>query len=865
MSDDPKAKAEGKLTLKGLSYGFLNDVSDTSLGGAVDPQRSTGLDFLRATVSTEYKRSALATVSTFKGAVLASTEKQVGASRSTEDVLAGYAKQNIVEKTGDWISSFFGDKKVIAYKVYIPEIECRPAPRSFEDPIISTYYDVYVDKGMLDAETTIEIGSIVTVRFDNINNFSTARIIGVSKDKFEFEGFEGASLESSHRSGRSGGGGGRGGRHTAAGGNKFEKAYNQTARLKCKAEPHPREVAIAKKYGLEVAIVQAIGQVESGGRDDAIRFEPHLFHRKAPQFKDQVPFTKPPDLVFSTTESETNEAAFDHAFSLDKMAAIKSVSWGRYQVLGGKLLILFGTPDKGVAGYKADPFNTSFELLDTWFSTGNGPKAVAAAKVKDFITFANYYNGETRRFTYGGAIAREYNAVTCGEYTPPTFGPDPALAEGCSGEGAVIYLADSQHEGGTTFGGLLRAELKSQGVPLVINMAKSGRGLVAGAGKGFLKLKLKKKLKSKLSAAKPKYAIVGVGGNDAGMADWTAEKWKKKAEEFIQILKDGGVEEIIWFGVTKPMVPDTPHLTKNNGYGSVGIAPGPKAQERRDTMRSIQKEVLASFPEVTYIDSMQYTQNLHTRDGVHYDGAEYKTWFDAAMAGDLKAPLAAMIKKIKDGCAEYEAEKAAELEASLPPATDEEVPSERGILPNGSPQADYPGGSPPYILPLNISRMQSDRMYLNNTVNPVNGKQERHHAVDHGAATGTPILAIADGVVTFTKSGSEEAGNYIVTQHTDVINGGDLWVRQLHMVEPTTLKKGDQVSRGQVIGYVGTTGRSTGPHVHFEIGKTGPTTTKWRAVGNKINPIGYYPDGWFVTHAGKAYIFPDRMKSTPSV
>jgi murein DD-endopeptidase MepM/ murein hydrolase activator NlpD len=204
----------------------------------------------------------------------------------------------------------------------------------------------------------------------------------------------------------------------------------------------------------------------------------------------------------------------------------------------------------------------------------------------------------------------------------------------------------------------------------------------------------------------------------------------------------------------------------------------------------------------------------------------------------------------------------------LPPATDKQVPSARGILPNGSPQGAYSGdsgGSPPYILPLAVARMQSNRMYLNNTKNPVTGKAERHQAVDHGAASGTPILAIADGVVTFTKSGSEEAGNYIVTQHTDVINGGDLWVRQLHMVKPTTLRRGDRVSRGQVIGYVGSTGRSTGPHVHFEIGKTGPTTAKWRSVGNKINPIGYYPDNWFVTHDGKAYIFPDRMGGTPSV
>jgi murein DD-endopeptidase MepM/ murein hydrolase activator NlpD len=206
--------------------------------------------------------------------------------------------------------------------------------------------------------------------------------------------------------------------------------------------------------------------------------------------------------------------------------------------------------------------------------------------------------------------------------------------------------------------------------------------------------------------------------------------------------------------------------------------------------------------------------------------------------------------------------------APLPPPTDEEVPSERGLLPNGSPQASYPGGSPPYMLPINASRMKSDRMYLNNTINPVTGQRQKHHAVDHGARQGTPILAIADGEVTYTRAHSAEGGNYIVMRHADVINGGNIWVRQLHMSRPTTLRVGDQVTKGQIIGYVGSTGRSTGPHIHFEIGKTYPGTfgghRSKSVIDHKINPIGYYPRGWFVTKSGKAYTFPDQMRSTPN-
>jgi len=355
-----------------------------------------------------------------------------------------------------------------------------------------------------------------------------------------------------------------------------------------------------------------------------------------------------------------------------------------------------GPPKKGVNEYKADPEATSFKLLEMWLKTDNGPKALAAAKEKDFVTFARYYNGPSQKFKYGGAIAREYNAITCGEYVPPVFGTDPALASGCGGEGAVIYLADSQHAADYSFGGLLRKELKSQGVPLVKDMSLTGRGLVAGGGKGFLKVKLKKELKSQLSSIKPKYAIVGLGGNDAGMVGvppgWTAESWKKKAEKFIQILKDGGVEEIIWIGVTKPMLPDTPHL-KNNGWG--GLGGNVQKQKKRDTMRNVQKEVLASFPEVTYIDSMQYTQNLHTYDGVHYKPSEYKTWFDAAMAGDLKAPLAAMIKKIKDGCAEYEKNTA----TAAPFSVDSKCYDDTQDIPNKSQHASILADVHPDFLP----------------------------------------------------------------------------------------------------------------------------------------------------------------------
>lgn len=83
-------------------------------------------------------------------------------------------------------------------------------------------------------------------------------------------------------------------------------------------------------------------------------------------------------------------------------------------------------------------------------------------------------------------------------------------------------------------------------------------------------------------------------------------------------------------------------------------------------------------------------------------------------------------------------------------------------------------------------------------------------AVDFPVATGTPIYAAADGVV--EDSGWIGAGgNMVSIRHAD----GNL-TGYAHMVELPIVKKGDQVKAGQVIGFVGSTGRSTGSHLHFE-------------------------------------------------
>ena len=105
---------------------------------------------------------------------------------------------------------------------------------------------------------------------------------------------------------------------------------------------------------------------------------------------------------------------------------------------------------------------------------------------------------------------------------------------------------------------------------------------------------------------------------------------------------------------------------------------------------------------------------------------------------------------------------------------------------------------------------------------PVTGKMSGHRGMDIAAPAGTPLRATLPGVVDRVSANEHnDGGNYIVVDHSD---GSER--KYLHMQGPTALQPGDQVSVGQELGKVGSTGRSTGPHLHYEI---------WRD-GKPVNP-----------------------------
>ena len=122
--------------------------------------------------------------------------------------------------------------------------------------------------------------------------------------------------------------------------------------------------------------------------------------------------------------------------------------------------------------------------------------------------------------------------------------------------------------------------------------------------------------------------------------------------------------------------------------------------------------------------------------------------------------------------------------------------------------------------PLNFTRISS--RYTMKRFHPVQKRWKAHLGTDYAAPTGTPIYTVGDGVV--VEAGRNAGnGNYVKVKHNDTYT-----TQYLHMSKIASgMRKGSRVRQGQVIGYVGSTGLATGPHLCFRFWKN----------GNQIDPF----------------------------
>ena len=133
--------------------------------------------------------------------------------------------------------------------------------------------------------------------------------------------------------------------------------------------------------------------------------------------------------------------------------------------------------------------------------------------------------------------------------------------------------------------------------------------------------------------------------------------------------------------------------------------------------------------------------------------------------------------------------------------------------------APIPSISVPSRSPLDQAMLTSD---YGMRTHPVLGGRRSHKGIDLAQPTGTPVYATADGIVSKAERFSSY-GNYIQIEH-----GGEMETRYAHL-SGYNVTAGQRVRKGDLIGFVGSTGRSTGPHLHYEV----------RISGQPVDPRPY--------------------------
>ena len=132
--------------------------------------------------------------------------------------------------------------------------------------------------------------------------------------------------------------------------------------------------------------------------------------------------------------------------------------------------------------------------------------------------------------------------------------------------------------------------------------------------------------------------------------------------------------------------------------------------------------------------------------------------------------------------------------------------------------------SAPSIMPVKMSEIHGISSQFGQRVDPITHEVKHHGGIDFGGPVGTPIYATADGEVISVKISNKGYGNNVIIDH-----GNGYRTRYAHL-NFIYVQIGDKVRKGQNIATMGSTGKSTGPHLHYEVIKD----------NKRINPMNFF-------------------------
>lgn len=186
---------------------------------------------------------------------------------------------------------------------------------------------------------------------------------------------------------------------------------------------------------------------------------------------------------------------------------------------------------------------------------------------------------------------------------------------------------------------------------------------------------------------------------------------------------------------------------------------------------------------------------------------------EAAARAEAEAKAKAQAEAEAQAKAEAEARARADAKAEADKRADDKAPTAPAPAPTTPPPAETPtnvtGPATSFVRPVSgyVSSPFGPRQ------NPLTGVAESHRGIDLVNATGTPIVAAAPGIV-IKAAPATGYGNVVFVSH---IVGGEVWTTVYAHLDAITVTSGQTVGAGQTVGTLGSTGWSTGPHLHFEL------------------------------------------------
>lgn len=228
-------------------------------------------------------------------------------------------------------------------------------------------------------------------------------------------------------------------------------------------------------------------------------------------------------------------------------------------------------------------------------------------------------------------------------------------------------------------------------------------------------------------------------------------------------------------------------------------------EEERDNLELIRNDLDASQAE---LEAKQEESNRLLAD-LNAQGEEFEAMMEEGE--DRQTALMLEIAKKED---EYDKAKYLEWLATYVPPTTKPSPTYNSGGGVGAPSASG------WVCPVPYYTLTSP---FGVRIHPIYKIERMHYGVDLSCATGTPIYAARSGQVTVASFEAGGAGYYVSINHGDGFRS--IYMHMTHYI----VSPGQNVAQGQVIGYVGSTGASTGPHLHFGISYN----------GSYVNPMGY--------------------------